>query len=80
MDSDDITLVTAFLDIGRSTWTDEFARQPSFYVDSFMNYLNYPYKMVCYIDDKYIDQIIIYEILCVNIIIHIRSYNNALAI
>ena len=58
MDSNDITLVTAFLDIGRSTWTDEFAREPSFYVDSFMNYLNYPYKMVCYIDDKYIDGII----------------------
>ena len=44
------------------------------------NNLIYKTKIHYKIDDKYIDQIIIYEILCVNIIIHIRSYNNALAI
>jgi hypothetical protein len=55
---DDITLVTAFLDIGRGEWADDIKRSPSFYTDSFATYLNYPYKMVCYIDDKYIDDIL----------------------
>ena len=54
----DITFVTAFLDIGRKDWAPEFARDPAFYVESFLNYLNYPYKMVCYIDDKYYDFVV----------------------
>lgn len=54
----DITFVTAFLDIGRKDWAPEFARDPAFYVESFLNYLNYPYKMVCYVDEKYYDFII----------------------
>jgi len=59
MDEHDITLVTAFLDIGRDNWPNQdFKRTTEFYIDSFLNYLNYPYKMVCYIDEKYIDKVI----------------------
>jgi len=59
----DITIVTAFLDIGRDKWPNsEFKRTTEFYIDSFLHYLNYPYKMVCYIDEKYIDKVIqVYE-------------------
>jgi hypothetical protein len=54
-----ITLVTAFLDIGRETWkNNDFKRTPDFYIDSFLTYLNYPYKMVCYIDEKYIGKVL----------------------
>lgn len=56
---DDITLVTAFLDIGRDNWPNQdFKRTTEFYIDSFLNYLNYPYKMVCYIDEKYIGKVL----------------------
>ena len=54
----DITIVTAFLDIGRSDWKGDYKRDPSFYIDSFLTYLNYPYKIVCYVDDKYINNIL----------------------
>jgi hypothetical protein len=58
MDSD-ITLVTAFLDIGRETWkNNDFKRTADFYIDYFLTYLNYPYKMVCYIDERYIQKVI----------------------
>jgi hypothetical protein len=54
----DITLVTAFFDIGRDTWRNPtFQRSADFYVDSFLTYLQYPYKMVCFIDEKYMDKI-----------------------
>jgi len=61
--NDDITLITAFLDIGRDKWSNnEFKRTTEFYIDSFLIYLNYPYKMVCYIDEKYIDRVLqVYE-------------------
>jgi len=61
--NDDITIVTAFLDIGRDKWPNsEFKRTTEFYIDSFLNYLNYPYRMVCYIDEKYIDKVLqVYE-------------------
>jgi len=59
MDDNDITLVTAFLDIGRENWkNNDFKRTPQFYIQSFLTYLQYPYKMVCYIDDKYIDAVL----------------------
>lgn len=56
--SDDITLVTAFYDIGRQNWEGEFKRDITFYIDSFYTYLNYEYKMVCYIDDRYINNVL----------------------
>jgi hypothetical protein len=56
--NDDITLVTAFYDIGRHNWEGEFKRNISFYIDSFFTYLNYEYKMVCFIDDRYIDKVL----------------------
>jgi hypothetical protein len=55
---DDITIITSFLDIGRGEWNNEWRRQPQYYIDSFLIYLRYPYRMVCYIDDRYIDDII----------------------
>uniref|UniRef100_A0A6C0DQE6 Uncharacterized protein n=1 Tax=viral metagenome TaxID=1070528 RepID=A0A6C0DQE6_9ZZZZ len=55
---DDITIITSFLDIGRGEWNNEWRRQPQYYVDSFLIYLRYPYKMVCYIDDQFIDQVL----------------------
>jgi len=59
----DITLVTAFFDIGRQNWKNhDFKRTADFYIDSFLTYLNYPYKMVCYIDDRYINRVLeVYE-------------------
>jgi hypothetical protein len=55
----DITLVTAFLDIGRETWNNnDFKRTPKFYIESFLTYLKYPYKMVCYIDEKYLSRVL----------------------
>lgn len=55
---EDITLVTAFYDIGRENWEEGFKRDVSFYIDSFFTYLNYEYKMVCYIDDRFIDKVL----------------------
>jgi protein YibB len=54
----EITLVTAFLDIGRDNWeNNDFKRTTNFYINSFLTYLNYPYKMVCYIDEKYFEHV-----------------------
>jgi len=59
MDNNDITLITAFYDIGRQNWkNNDFKRTADFYITSFLTYLNYPYKMVCYIDDRYISRVI----------------------
>lgn len=54
----DITMVTSFYDIGRGKWNNEFIRSSQYYIQSFFKYLNYPYKMICFIDDRYIDEII----------------------
>ena len=54
----DITLVTAFFDIGRASWSNKYKRTTKFYIQSFLNYLDYPYNMVCYIDDRCIDYIL----------------------
>ena len=55
---DDICIVTVFFDIGRGFWNDKYKRTTKFYIQSFLNYLDYPYKMVCYIDDRCIDYIL----------------------
>lgn len=49
-----ITMVTAFLDIGRSDWVAH-GRRTKDYVNSFLNYLNVDYTMIVFIDDRYID-------------------------
>jgi hypothetical protein len=56
--NDDITIVTAFYDIGREHWDNEYKRDPQFYIDSFYKYFDYPYKMICFIDNRYIDAIL----------------------
>jgi hypothetical protein len=58
MSDSDITLVTAFYDIGRENWEANFKRDVSFYIDSFLKYLDYDYKMICYIDDRHINKIL----------------------
>jgi hypothetical protein len=58
MSDSDITLVTAFYDIGRENWEENFKRDVSFYIDSFFKYLDYDYKMICYIDDRHINKIL----------------------
>jgi len=52
----DVTLVTAFLDIGRENW-DHWKRSSNAYLEAFKKYLNFDYRMVIYIDDKYYDEI-----------------------
>ena len=54
----EITIVTAFFDIGRDNWNQEFKRDVNFYIHSFLHFFQYPYSMVCYIDDRYIEQVI----------------------
>jgi hypothetical protein len=48
-----ITLVSAFFDIGRTQW-DKFKRSTQTYIDSFKNYYNLDYKMIVFIDSRYI--------------------------
>jgi len=55
---DDITIVTAFFDIGRGFWANKYKRTTKFYIQSFLNYLDYPYKIICYVDDRCIDYIL----------------------
>ncbi len=52
----EITLVTAFFDIGRNDWS-KYKRSSEYYINSFFHYFNYDYKMIIFIDDKYIDAV-----------------------
>lgn len=47
----EITMVTAFLDIGRSNWNKCVKSTKDFYIESFKNYLLLDYKMVIFLDD-----------------------------
>jgi protein YibB len=49
-----ITLVSAFFDIGRKEWKG-FARDTDYYLRSFAHYMELDYRMVVFIDDRYID-------------------------
>ena len=51
----ELVIVTAFLDINREKWTS-FKRTTTQYIESFINYFNYPSKMIIFIDDKYFDK------------------------
>lgn len=55
---DNICIVTAFFDIGRGFWKNKSKRTTKFYIQSFLNYLDYPYKMVCYVDERCIDYVL----------------------
>jgi hypothetical protein len=55
---EDTCIVTTFFDIGRGFWNSKYKRTVKFYLQSFLNYLDYPYKMVCYIDDRCIDYVL----------------------
>lgn len=55
----DITLVTMFYDINRTNWDlSRHKRDSTYYIKSFLYFLDYPYNMVCFIDDNYIESII----------------------
>jgi len=58
--SSDITLVTAFYDIGRGNWKT-YNRSVDLYFNSFKNYLYLPYNIVAFIDDRYIDKLPKYD-------------------
>lgn len=51
----DVTLVTAFYDIGRSDWNSQFTRKSQEYIESFRLFLNYDHAMIIYIDSRYFD-------------------------
>jgi protein YibB len=51
----DVTLITAFYDIGRSEWNSQFTRKSHEYVESFRLFLNYDHEMIIYIDTKHYD-------------------------
>lgn len=52
----EITLVTAFYDIGRSDWKSAwFNRKSEEYLKSFETFLNYDYQMIIFVDDKHYD-------------------------
>ena len=54
--SQDITLISAFFDIDRTNWS-KFSRSTENYINSFIHYFNYDYKMIIFIDDRYINEV-----------------------
>jgi hypothetical protein len=54
--SQDITLISAFFDIDRMNWS-KFSRSTENYINSFIHYFNYDYKMIIFIDDRYINEV-----------------------
>lgn len=52
-----VTLVTMFYDIGRSSWDKRFTRKVDEYFEAFKTFLNYDYVMIVFIDDRYIDKL-----------------------
>lgn len=46
------TLITFFYDIGRESW-NSFPRKSLDYIASFNKFLEFPYEMIIYIDDRY---------------------------
>jgi hypothetical protein len=52
------TIVTAFFDIGRGDWNDEFNRSTDLYFMGFQEYLNLSYNIVLYLDSRYYDKYI----------------------
>lgn len=54
--SNRLTLVTAFVDIGRDQWSN-FTRNANQYLDSFEVFLRYDYDMIIFIDDRFYDDL-----------------------
>lgn len=53
----EVTLVTAFYDIGRSKWNSQFTRKSEEYIESFRVFLSYDYNMIIYVDDRYYEKL-----------------------
>lgn len=60
---DSATLVTAFYDIGRGNFK-KYGRTSEEYVKAFYNYLDMEYKMIIFIDDRYLQPILTYYETC----------------
>ena len=55
----DITLVTMFFDINRDNWElSNSVRKTNTYLNAFYHFLDYPYNMVCFIDNRYYNEVI----------------------
>jgi len=54
--NDEVTIVTAFFDINRSSW-DKHSRTSKEYIDSFLNYFLLDYTMIIFIDLLYLKYI-----------------------
>ena len=52
----DITLVTMFYNIGRENW-GLYPRKVQEYIEAFSKFLDYNYKMIIFVDDRYYDQL-----------------------
>lgn len=52
----DITLVSMFYDIGREQW-NLYPRKVDEYISAFEKFLDYGYKMLVFLDDRYIDRL-----------------------
>ena len=52
--NDEVTIVTAFYDIGRGNWGN-MKRSIEYYINSFKNYLNLRYSMIVFIDSRCIN-------------------------
>jgi beta-1,4-mannosyl-glycoprotein beta-1,4-N-acetylglucosaminyltransferase len=50
--NNEITIVTAFFDIGRENW-EGYNRKSETYINAFYNYLKFDYKMIIFIDLRY---------------------------
>ena len=50
-----ITLVTAFLDIGRSTWQTPYERNTIHYLNSAKQFFSYDYEMIMFVDERFVN-------------------------
>lgn len=54
-DGQQITFITAFYNIGRETWDADYKRSVNTYIAAAKNYIRLGFKMVIFMDDRYLD-------------------------
>jgi protein YibB len=55
---EDITIVTSFLDIGRSSWSPRFKRSNDFYFNSFKNMTNTSNNIIVFTEKRFFDTLL----------------------
>jgi hypothetical protein len=50
---DKVTMVTAFFDIGRGNWQNNFNRSSEIYISQFSKYLELDYNLIVFMDSRY---------------------------